>query len=219
MKRHFLGFVVLLFMWGNIQAAQLPRPHHAINQTAILAHAPGLSSEALRFAVKGYRWAQGRGQIHNANVLTVIDFTKPSNQKRLWVINLRTDRVLLNDYVTHGKGSGYELARRFSNRINSSQTSLGVYKTLNAYRGQYGYSMRLQGLEKGINDNAFRRAIVVHPARGATPSFVNKYHLAALTRGCFGLNPSHVSRFINLTKSGSIIFAYAGPERHDRLIA
>lgn len=186
-----------------------------INQRLILENARHLDPQALKYAVNGLRWAMQHGKVNRSDILTVIDFNQPSAAKRLWVINLSTSRVLLNTYTTQGKQSGVFYATRFSNRARSNETSLGVYKTMNAYGGGHGLSLRLQGLERGINDNAYERAIVAHPAWYATEDYVRANHRTGRSWGCFGLDPSLSRKFVELTKNGSIIFAYASPERHD----
>lgn len=196
-----------------IHAANYPA---GINEQKILANARNLEPQALQYAIKGYQWALEHRQINNPNILTVIDFNLPSDQRRLWVIDLRSSRVLMNEYTTQGKESGSYYARHFSNNFGADATSLGVYKTLNAYLGKHGLSERLEGLEQGINSNAYARAVVIHPAWYASPSFINENHRAGCSWGCFGINPAASERFINLTKNGSVIFAYASQERGDR---
>jgi hypothetical protein len=190
----------------------------AIDQSKILKNARDLSPTALKFALKGYYWALKKGDVKNPDVLTVIDFSMPSNAKRMWVIDLKTSQVLMNLYTTHGKGSGMTYAKRFSNQRHTDESSLGTYETLNSYRGEHGYSERVKGLEKGINDNAYRRAIVVHPAWYAKSSFIQHEHRAGRSWGCFGIDPSKSSQFVNFTKNGSVIFVYAAPEKSDSII-
>ncbi len=124
----------------------------------------------------------------------------------------------MNLYTTHGKGSGMTYASKFSNRGRSEESSLGTYETLSSYKGKHGYSERVKGLEKGINDNAYRRAIVVHPAWYAKSSFIKHSHRAGRSWGCFGIDPEKTSQFVNFTKNGSVIFVYAAPEKADPII-
>ncbi len=201
---------------ANIQENQVSI---AINQAKILANAPGLQADALKYAVNGYRWAMDNDQVENPSILTVVDFNLPSNKKRLWVIDLNTDKVLLNAYTAHGKGSGVKYADDFSNQVNSHASSLGVFKTLNTYFGHHGKSLRLQGLEKGVNNNAYKRNIVVHSASYVKPTFVKSHNRAGRSWGCFAMNPAVTKQFMKLTKGGSIIFAYADEEKQDDLIA
>lgn len=186
-----------------------------INQKAILKHTPGISSSALNYAIKGYEWAKSHGDVKNSSILTIVNFSKPSYEKRVWVIDLKSDKPLMNLYIAQGKNSGLIYARRFSNKPGTDESSLGVYETLNAYYGEHGLSMRIDGLEAGVNSNAFRRDIVVHPAWYVTSAFIRRYHRAGRSWGCFALNPKASKKFIDLTKGGSVIFAYAKQERSD----
>ncbi len=218
----FAPFVssIALFVFHLSPVAPTNKPAcNSPKQATILAQAKGLHKNALQYAVDGYNWAKAKGDVKNPNILTVIDFSLPSNKKRLWVINLKDDTVLLNTYAAHGKNSGLTHADHFSNQLNSHETSLGVYETLSTYSGHHGQSLRLQGLEKGINNNAYKREIVVHSAPYMTKSFINKEHRTGRSWGCFALSPAVSHQFMDLTKGGSIIFAYASPEESDHNIA
>jgi len=188
-------------------------------QQEILHNAKGLNPQALKLAMNGFEWAKKHRKITNPNVLTIIDFSKPSYEKRLWVIDLKTNKVLMNIHTTHGKKSGLVTATKFSNKRNSDKTSLGLYKTLNSYTGQHGTSLLLEGLEPGLNDNARRRTVVIHPAWYVTPGFINKYHRAGRSLGCFAINPAISKQFVNTIKDGSLIFAYSKAEEHDPIVA
>ncbi len=179
----------------------------------------GLSSHVLKLALNAHQWAIARGDVGNKSILTVVDFSKPSNQKRMWVINLKDNKVLMKMYVAQGKNSGLLYATRFSNRPTSKESSLGVYTTANTYHGKHGLSMRLNGLEKGINNNAMRRDIVLHPAWYATPKFVKTHDRAGRSWGCFAINPKLSKKYIELAKGKSVIFAYAKAENHDHNVA
>lgn len=186
-----------------------------INENRILQNATNLSPVALKYALKGYDFALKRGAVRDPNILTVVDFSLPSNAKRLWVIDLKDSRVLMNLYTTHGKGSGLNYASRFSNTGRTDASSLGVYELFEPYRGKHGYSERVKGLEAGINSNAYSRAIVVHPAWYATQDFIKKNNRAGRSWGCFGIDPSKSTQFVNLTKNGSVMFVYAQQEKSD----
>jgi hypothetical protein len=191
----------------------------AINEQKIISHASDLNPQALDSAVHAYQWALKNGYVKNPDVLTVIDFTKPSNQKRAWLIDLKNSKVLMNFYTTHGKNSGLDYAKSFSNNFSSDQTSLGVYTTLNAYYGKHGLSERLMGLEKGVNNNALQRSVVVHPADYASEAYVKANGRAGRSWGCFGISPAESSKFVNYTKNGSVIYAYASPEKHNPVLS
>jgi len=146
-------------------------------------------------------------KIHN-NTLTVIDFSLPSTEKRLWCIDLGTGNLLYNTYVAHGKNSGCNFAQQFSNTLNSYQSSLGFYLTADIYFGKHGKSMRLHGLEKGINDKAQERAIVVHGADYVSESFINMQGRLGRSHGCPAIPLEITSEFIERTNNGSLFFIY-----------
>jgi|GEM_PF-332539 len=189
-----------------------------VNEAAILKNAPYLDPPALHTALHGYEWALKRGHVKNPNLLTLIDFNRPSSSKRLWVIDMRSHTVLMNLYTTHGKNSGLDYAKQFSARVGSDMTSLGVYETLNPYQGGHGLSLKLQGLEPGVNDTALRRAVVVHPAWYATPAYIEKNHRAGRSWGCFAIDPAIASKLVHLIGNGSVLFAYANQEKSDGLL-
>ncbi|RDI46077.1 murein L,D-transpeptidase catalytic domain family protein [Aquicella lusitana] len=197
------------------QAVESSENTSMIDEKSILKNAPGLNPDALKVAVKGYKWSLNKGIIENPTILTIIDFSKPSNEKRLWVIDLKTNKVLMNIYTTQGKNSGLLYATSFSNTPSSDQTSLGVYKTLDVYEGKHGPSLRLQGLEKGINDKAYQRSIVIHPADYATPQYVKSNKRAGRSWGCFAIDPAVSNKLIDITKNGTVVFAYAPQEKND----
>lgn len=146
--------------------------------------------------------------IINKNIVTVIDFTLPSTEKRLWTIDLTTEKVLLNSLVAHGKNSGENMAEKFSNKPESHQSSLGFYLTENAYVGKHGYSLRLTGLEKNINDKAYDRAIVVHSADYVSEDFIKQHGRLGRSFGCPALPVEVNDTFINVVKDGSLLFIY-----------
>lgn len=141
-------------------------------------------------------------------MVTLIDFSLPSTVKRLWTINLQTGELLLNTYVAHGRNSGDNEARQFSNVPESYQSSLGFYLTDQVYVGKHGNSMRLRGLEKNINDKAWDRAIVVHGADYATDGFIRKYGRLGRSFGCPAIPPEVTDEFIQTVKDGSLLFIY-----------
>lgn len=143
----------------------------------------------------------------SAGIYTVIDFSKPSNVKRLVIIDSNRETLLMREYVAHGKNSGGLKANSFSNTVNSLQTSLGIYKTAETYYGKYGYSLKLDGLSKS-NSNARKRYIVMHPAKYASRSFLKKHGYIGRSFGCPSVDPSISKKMINLIKGGSYIYAF-----------
>ncbi len=143
------------------------------------------------------------------NVLTIIDFTQPSNEKRCYVLDLDNERLLYCTYVAHGRNSGLTYASEFSNIPNSYQSSLGFFRTAETYRGKHGYSLRLDGLESKINDLARERAIVIHAADYAEKRFLQAHGRLGRSLGCPALPPAVNSDIIDRIKSGSCLFVYA----------
>lgn len=193
--------------------------HNTSLEAKILANTKGLKKDVLDHALTGYHWAISHGYVKNTEILTIVDFSKPSYQKRMWVVNVKSGKELMNLYTTHGKNSGMTNATEFSNRNGSKESSVGVYVTMNPYRGKHGLSVRLKGLEPGINNHAYERAIVVHPAWYATPSYISSRHRAGRSWGCFALDPAKSSKYVNLTKNGTVFYAYGKPEEHDPVVA
>lgn len=133
----------------------------------------------------------------------------PSTEKRLWVIDVETGEILFNDFVSHGKNSGELYATSFSNLNSSYKSSLGFYQTAETYTGKHGYSLRLDGLESGINDNARNRAIVIHGAGYANPDFIEKTGRLGRSLGCPALPEDSAKALIDLIKEKSCLFIYA----------
>lgn len=143
------------------------------------------------------------------SLLTIIDYSKPSTEKRFYVIDMDKKSLVFNTYVSHGVNSGEKTATKFSNIINSRKTSLGTFLTDSTYYGSNGYSLRLDGLSKGVNDNARERYIVVHGADYANESFLKQNGYLGRSWGCPAL-PEHLSReIIDTIKGGSVIYASA----------
>ncbi|MES2890540.1 MAG: murein L,D-transpeptidase catalytic domain family protein [Bacteroidota bacterium] len=168
----------------------------------------GLSEAAFTYALKGYDQLTSENQVANKDILTIVDFSKSSTEKRLYVLDLVNGKILYNTLVAHGRNSGNEFASKFSNLPESHQSSLGFYITLNTYYGSNGYSMRLKGCEKGINDRATARAIVVHGADYVSNNFINSHGYLGRSYGCPSLPAAVNKEIINLTKNGSCLFLY-----------
>ncbi len=169
--------------------------------------APDLDKKALRLALAAYQKAIING-LAKKPILTVIDYSKPSSTERLWVFDMNQDKLLFNTYVAHGKNSGGVIPNHFSNQISSKETSLGTYVTQDTYTGSHGYSLNIKGLEKGINDNAYTRRVVVHGAQYVEPNYIKNTGSAGRSWGCMAVAQTLSKTFINLIKDGSVIFAY-----------
>jgi L,D-transpeptidase catalytic domain len=174
--------------------------------------APKLNKKVLKLALTAYKRAAAKGAVKK-QVLTVIDFSLPSNKQRMWVFDLNNERVLYHTYVAHGRNSGANVPHYFSNKHSSKATSLGTYVTRDTYIGHKGYSLNLQGLERGFNDNAYNRRVVVHGAWYVEPNFIRKAGRAGRSWGCPAIAKTIAKPVINTIKGGSVIFAYS-PDRN-----
>ena len=144
----------------------------------------------------------------NNNLLVVVDYTKPSTEERLFIIDLRKKQLLISSLVTHGRGTGDLYATNFSNKNNSYSTSSGFYLTGNIYNGKHGESLVLYGLEKGKNDNAKKRTIVMHSAYYANKTFAEKYGRLGRSKGCLALPTDLNSKIINLISDGVVLYVH-----------
>lgn len=168
----------------------------------------GLSPDAYAMALRGYQRLRQKGQLRNTHILTVIDYTLSSLQKRLFVLDLRSGKVLYNTYVAHGMNSGKEYAHKFSNALESLESSLGFYVTMNAYQGKNGLALRLRGMEKGINDNATRRNIVLHGAAYVSECYGRHQGFMGRSEGCPAVPRSQTAAIVKSIRNGSAIFVY-----------
>jgi hypothetical protein len=173
-----------------------------------------LSRQAYHKAVLGFLSLEMTGMIHNSDVLSIVDFSLPSTQKRLFVIDMQNGRLLFNTYVAHGRNSGKLMATRFSNRTNSYMSSLGFYLTGDPFIGSHGYSLRLQGIERGWNDHAFSRQIIMHPADYVSEEHIQHYGFLGRSEGCPAIPESLDSAIIDEIKGGSCLFVYAPDKRY-----
>ncbi len=168
----------------------------------------GLSRTAFQQAVKGLGKLLEKGAVMNDAVVSIADFSQPSSKKRLYIIDLEKRKVLFHTWVAHGRNSGRERADRFSNRASSYMSSPGFYLTRETYRGKHGYSLRLDGLEKGINDKAFDRAIVIHGAAYVNPYLASAQGYIGRSLGCPAVPEKLATPIINTIRDGSLFFIY-----------
>ena len=169
--------------------------------------APGLNKEALRHAVAAMQCAVNNGA-QPAQRLAVIDYSLPSTARRLWIFDLKRQRVLLRDFVAHGRQSGENHATRFSNREGSHQSSLGLFRTAESYQGKHGYSLRMDGLEPGINDRARERAIVIHSAAYVDPALARSQGRIGRSLGCPAVRPEVGRMVVDQLKGGQFMFSW-----------
>lgn len=173
----------------------------------------GLKKEALLYAYKGQQSLAKKGRLSNPNILTVCDFSQSSDNKRMYIIDVKNFKVLLNTFVAHGKNSGLSYAQKFSNKPSSLQSSLGFYVTKSTYYGEHGLSLRLAGLDKGYNDKAEARAIVVHGAGYIGEEWLSSAYMGR-SFGCPAVPQNISSKVINLIKDGTCLFIYYPSKRY-----
>jgi hypothetical protein len=148
------------------------------------------------------------GDVSNPSTLTVIDYSRPSTAKRLWVYDLRSHGLLYQELVAHGQGSGNNLPTRFSNRDETHRSSIGLFVTEDSYVGKNGYSLRLKGLDAGFNDHALARAIVMHGAPYVSEAFARARGRLGRSWGCPALRQGIIQAVIDHIKGGNLVFAY-----------
>lgn len=172
--------------------------------------APNINPAAVSEAVSAMKCAQNNGVGETASRLAIIDYTIPSREQRLWVVDLKRRKLLFEEYVAHGKGSGDDIPKAFSNRNGSHQTSLGLFLTDVTYEGGNGYSLKLQGLSKGFNESAMERLIVMHGAPYVDPAAAQKLGRLGRSFGCPAVRTAVAQPIIDTLKLGQFIYAY-GP--------
>ena len=167
----------------------------------------GLSKEALDYALKGYQKLVDAGSVVNNRYLTIVDFSQSSRKKRFYLLDVKNNKLVHNTFVSHGKNTGVDMAEKFSNKMNSEQSSLGFYVTTATYTGKHGLSLRLSGQEAGFNDNAEARGVVVHGAAYVNANRVHSDYMGR-SQGCPALPEAEFAKVINIIKDGSVMFIY-----------
>jgi hypothetical protein len=184
-------------------------PGHALSTLETLAAALDINSEALKLGVEGYEKLKEQGLLKNLRYLTIVDYSKPSSASRFYVIDMEQAQLHLQTLVAHGKKSGSIFANTFSNKDASLKSSLGFFVTGNTYVGKHGTSLELEGLEKGINDHAKDRAIVIHGADYVSNSIAKQQGFIGRSLGCPAVPNDKVGPIIDAIQGASCIFIYA----------
>lgn len=196
-------------------AVQKPDPIDSLYGQIDFGGAPGVNKEVFRKAYMGYLNLLQAGTLGDkAGLLSICDFSLSANEKRLWVIDLTKKSLLYHSLVAHGQGTGEEYARKFSNKQNSHQSSLGFYVTGETYNGDNGYSLRLYGMDKGYNDAAYQRAIVMHGADYVSPSFIRSNKRLGRSWGCPAIPRDLAQPIINTIREGSCLFVYFPDQKY-----
>lgn len=175
---------------------------------AITSQASNINPTVLKIGLTAYLKAREEG-LDQKQLLTVVDYSKPSGERRLWVIDLKNTKVLFNTWVSHGKNSGMATATSFSNRNHSLKSSLGVFITeQRPYVGGKGYALRIQGLEPGINDNVYRRDIIFHGAWYANPEVAKERGMLGRSWGCLAVGQNTIKPLVETIKNNTLVVAY-----------
>lgn len=203
-------YAVLALSAVSDGSLQLAAPSQA---EVLCRQAPAVNPEALRMALEALENAEAAGTAVRTDVLALIDYSRPSTEPRLWVFDLENNLLLFEELVAHGKNSGGDTPVRFSNRPGSLMSSLGVFVTANTYYGKHGYSLRLKGLEEGVNDNSMERAIVMHAASYVDPEVARRLGRLGRSWGCPAVRPEISRQLIDAVKDGALLFAYYPDDR------
>lgn len=168
-----------------------------------------LSYPVFRYAMIGYFTLEQEGRLNGKKLISIIDFTKASTEKRFYTVDLENLQVKFHEYVAHGKNTGENSARSFSNLVHSNQSSMGFYITGETYVGSKGYSLKLDGQDKGYNDNMRARAVVMHEADYVSEAWIKKYGRLGRSQGCPALRKEISKKVIDTIKNQTLIFAYS----------
>jgi hypothetical protein len=212
-KLLLLAMVLFLFIKAN-------RPSHIIDKSKIvdlieytpwymqLTDSAGLSKAALLYGYENFINLNNEISLKNDSLLTIVDFSQPSNKKRLYVIDVKNQKLLVQSLVAHGQNSGLIYAKKFSNRPSSHMSSLGAYITASTYSGKHGYSLRLDGQDPKHNSKARERAIVIHGANYVSEQYIKNNGRIGRSFGCPALPKEINNAVIDLIKDGSCLYIY-----------
>ncbi len=225
MKKYIFYLIFLLVPVLNKAGSETTQPLNAADNdlyTVLNLSDYGLSREVFQLAIKGYNKLESAGQLGNPAVLTIVDFSQSSKNKRMYVIDFINHRLLFNTLVAHGRNTGEEFASEFSNKTGTLKSSLGFYITKNHIFGsKVGISLIIKGVEKGFNDNAISRQIIIHGADYVTEQFIKRTGRLGRSYGCPSLPPDMIKPVIQAIEKGTCLFIFhADPDylRNSQLI-
>ena len=212
MKKAAINILFLLLPVINnagILDSVLAKDANFTNYNIINLSGKGLSNTVFNLALKGFKKRVSQGKIFNDNILKIVDYSQSSNSKRLYVIDLKNKKLLFNTYVAHGRNTGEEFAKTFSNDEGSLKSSLGFYVTELPTIGLHtGFALLINGIEKGFNDNALRRSIIFHAANYVSESFIKNNGRLGRSLGCPALPTESNRAIIETIKGGTCVFVY-----------
>jgi len=174
--------------------------YKSINDTSI-------DFKCFEYAIIGYQYLYKKNLV-KSNYIVIVDYTQPSFNERLFLIDIKNKKLILKTKVAHGKNSGNIYPYSFSNIPNSNKSSIGFFITQDEYIGKHGYSLRLKGIEEGINDNAMDRGIIIHGANYVSNDYVKKYGRIGRSNGCLAVPVEINEKLIKIIKSGTCVFIY-----------
>lgn len=215
MKLNYLMSIFLLFIaaiatffFMSMKSSQTMNADTWVNEEvkAISSQTTNLSEQVLKVSLIAYEHAEKKG-VTNSRLLTIVDYSKPSSERRLWVIDLNNKKILLNTWVAHGRNSGNANSNTFSNSPSSYKSSIGVFVTGDTYSGKHGNSLRVQGLEPGFNDKVYSRSIVFHGANYVSESIAKTGRIGR-SLGCWAVSQDTISALINVMKNKALVVAY-----------
>lgn len=219
MIRTLFYFVFLLFPNLNFTVPKVSAPLFHVHEIVIGESSGvydslnlselGLSPDAFNLALVGYNKLKAKGLLDNPDVLTIVDFSQTSKNKRMYVIDFEKQKLVHHTLVSHGRNTGDEFAKKFSNVDGSWQSSLGFYITKNTNMGaSVGFSLIMEGVEKGFNDKAQQRQIIVHGADYATEDFIRRTGRLGRSFGCPAVPPEEIRPLVKTIQNGSALFIY-----------
>ena len=209
-KRTIILFFLLFINIGLFSNQPIITYNDNEGRVTYLSKKFDINEAAVRLAIKGYEKLKELGQINNSQYLTIVDYSKPSNTERFYVIDMFLEQLVIKTLVAHGKNSGNLIPINFSNKISSLKSSLGFYVTGNTYSGKHGTSLILDGVEQGINDQAKNRAIVIHGANYVNDDLMsNGRSSVGRSFGCPAVPNNKVKNIIATIKGGTCLFVYA----------
>ncbi len=218
MNRYLLFFILIILSGIYLQGKQLSENLYqekisfndsiSVSFQEKLSDSCGIPLPAINIALNGFADFKSQNLLKNDSLLTIIDFSVSSTEKRFFILDLKNQKIIKQTLVAHGKNSGLDIADSFSNKKHSRKSSLGFYVTGETYEGKHGFSLRLDGLSNDLNDNARKRAIVIHGASYVNQDFIRENGRIGRSFGCPALSYDEAGEIIDLIKEGSCLFIY-----------
>jgi len=204
--------LIILTLAAPCSSALAAKGHESTLYRRLTHAAPELNPRVLKNSLNAMQCAINSG-LEQSERLAVIDYSQPSTKRRLWIFDLRKKTLVLRDLVAHGQKSGENFATQFSNQVGSYQSSLGLFRTQESYEGTHGYSLRMDGLEPGINDRARDRDIVIHAADYVSPLWSKREGRLGRSQGCPAVRPQVARQVVDKLKDGQFMFVWY-PDKH-----